>query len=1139
MRRLLLASASAMALMVLSGGSVSAQVNWTGTTSTNWTTGTNWSGGTAPVAGNVVNIATTSPNPTVLGVGGAAVGATSNIFVGVTAGSTGNLTIQNGTLTSSGATTHIGSQAGSTGTVTVTGAGSQWVVTASQIRIGQAGTGTLTIQNGGLVVVSPGVNPAVVGGLAGSSGTLNITSGGVLQAPSLQSSTGSAQVNFDGGILRANQNNITTFIGGFLPGELNLAAGGLTIDSGSFNVGTDAASGLSGVGGLTKIGSGTLALRASSTYTGETVIGAGTLSLTGAGSVAASSRVVANGTFSISGLTAASSSIQSLAGSGAVTLGTKTLTITNANDTFAGIISGTGGVTVSGGTQTLSGANTYTGGTTISAGTLQLGDGGASGSLIGNVTNNGTLAFNRSDAVTFGGIVSGAGAVNQVGAGTTILTAANTYTGGTAISAGTLQLGSGGTSGSIIGDVTNNGTLAFNRSDALTFTGAISGAGAVKQIGAGTTILTAANSYSGGTTISAGTLQLGNGGTGGSLIGDVVNNSVLAFNRSNALAFTGAISGTGAVNQIGAGTTILTAASNYTGGTTISAGTLQLGNGGTTGSIVGDVLNNGTLAFNRSDSVAFAGSISGSGIIRQLGTGLTNLTGNSATFAGTTSVEAGTLAINGSLCGTTNVLAGGTLQGIGTVCDTSNAGIVAPGNSIGTLTVAGNYTGNGGTLQIETALGGDASPTDRLVVTGNTAGSTNVRVINVGGSGAQTVEGIKVVDVGGASNGTFALQGNYVFQGQQAVVGGAYAYTLQKNGISTPGDGDWYLRSSLVNPPPTTPIGPLYQPGVPLYENYGQVLLGMNELPTLQQRVGNRYWGGSEAMPRAGIPPVPGAASPTPTAFWGRIEGGHSDLQPSTTTGSTTKADQLKVQTGLDGLALENKRGRLIVGLTAQYGLTTANVASFFGNGRIRVEGTGVGSTLTWYGDNGFYVDGQAQSMFYRSDLSSTLPGSLTHGNEGFGYAFGAETGKRFGVGNGWSLTPQAQLSYSKVGFDSFADRFGAQVALRDADSLLGRAGLALNHQNIWTDRSGIVRSDIYGIANLHYEFLSGTNVDVAGTGFANAQDRLWGSIGGGGTYSWANGRYTVFGELSYNASLNDSSNNRSYKGTGGFRATW
>ena len=168
--------------------------------------------------------------------------------------------------------------------------------------------------------------------------------------------------------------------------------------------------------------------------------------------------------------------------------------------------------------------------------------------------------------------------------------------------------------------------------------------------------------------------------------------------------------------------------------------------------------NDGTLAFNRSDVVTFGGVVSGSGVIRQIGSGLTKLTGDSSGFAGTTSVEDGTLAVNGSLCGDVNVRSGGRLQGTGTVCDTNNfaGGTVAPGNcGIGTLTVAGNYVGNGGTLEIETVLGGDASPTDRLVVTGNTSGTTEVRVINLGGGGAQTVEGIKVVDVGGTSDGTF------------------------------------------------------------------------------------------------------------------------------------------------------------------------------------------------------------------------------------------------------------------------------------------------------------------------------------------------------------------------------------------------
>ncbi|MGP1667448.1 MAG: autotransporter-associated beta strand repeat-containing protein, partial [Rhodanobacter sp.] len=111
--------------------------------------------------------------------------------------------------------------------------------------------------------------------------------------------------------------------------------------------------------------------------------------------------------------------------------------------------------------------------------------------------------------------------------------------------------------------------LAFNRSDALTFDGTISGTGSVSQIGAGTTTLTGNNTYAGSTTIAAGTLQLGDGGTTGAITGNVINDGTLVVNRSGALILSGAISGTGAINQAGAGTTILTGNNTYAGGTTI------------------------------------------------------------------------------------------------------------------------------------------------------------------------------------------------------------------------------------------------------------------------------------------------------------------------------------------------------------------------------------------------------------------------------------------------------------------------------------------------------------------------------------------------------------------------------------------
>jgi len=156
------------------------------------------------------------------------------------------------------------------------------------------------------------------------------------------------------------------------------------------------------------------------------------------------------------------------------------------------------------------------------------------------------------------------------------LTGNNTYAGGTIIAAGTLLVGSGGSSGTLgTGNVTNSGTLDFDRGDTYAFGGVISGSGVVNQIGSGTTVLNGNNTYTGVTTISAGTLQLGNGGTSGSILGNVTDNGMLVFNRSDSVTFPGLISGTGLVNQIGSGTTTLTGNNSYSGGTNVTNGTLD------------------------------------------------------------------------------------------------------------------------------------------------------------------------------------------------------------------------------------------------------------------------------------------------------------------------------------------------------------------------------------------------------------------------------------------------------------------------------------------------------------------------------------------------------------------------------------
>jgi autotransporter-associated beta strand protein len=201
-------------------------------------------------------------------------------------------------------------------------------------------------------------------------------------------------------------------------------------------------------------------------------------------------------------------------------------------------------------------------------------------------TLSGTVAMSADSTVQvaaatmgrIGGIVSGDSRLTKIGAGTLELTATNTYLGGTTISAGTLSVGAGSTTGEITGDVTNNANITFNRSDSQSFAGIISGSGMLTKLGADTLTLTGNNTYSGGTTISAGTLRIGAGSNAGAIAGNVTNNATLTFNRSDAVTFAGTISGTGAVTKSGSNTLTLTSNSTYSGATTISGGSLVLQN---------------------------------------------------------------------------------------------------------------------------------------------------------------------------------------------------------------------------------------------------------------------------------------------------------------------------------------------------------------------------------------------------------------------------------------------------------------------------------------------------------------------------------------------------------------------------------
>jgi autotransporter-associated beta strand protein len=405
--------------------------------------------------------------------------------------------------------------------------------------------------------------------------------------------------------------------------------------------------------------------------------------------------------------------------------------------TLAGAITGAGSLTKSGaGTLTLTASNTYSGGTTILAGALQIGNGSTTGTITGNIANEAALIVNRTGNLNYAGIISGTGTVTKLGAGTFTISGANTYTGGTTISAGVVQVGTGGTSGSIVGDVTNNGSISFARSDVVTFAGVISGTGSLENSSTGTLKLTGANTYTGGTTISAGLVQVGSGGTTGSIVGNVTNNGSISFARSDVVTFAGVISGTGSLENSSTGTLKLTGASTYTGGTSIANGTLQIGDGGTTGSIVGNVTSSGThaLTFNRSDDLTFAGVISGPLAVTQAGAGTLTLSGTN-TYTSSTTVSAGTLQVTGALSGTSGitVASGATLGGTGSLFASNSTntltvssgatlspGVAGSNGGVGSLTVNGNLAmAAGSTLAVDIAGNTAGSGYDQLVVKGS------------------------------------------------------------------------------------------------------------------------------------------------------------------------------------------------------------------------------------------------------------------------------------------------------------------------------------------------------------------------------------------------------------------------------------
>lgn len=488
--------------------------------------------------------------------------------------------------------------------------------------------GTATIDNSGSLTFS---NSATAG-----ASTITTENGGTTSFTGTSTGGSARFITNAGGTVDISGLTSGGMTSGSIEGAGNYVLGANTLTTGSLNTSTQVDGVISGTGGgLTKVGTGTLTLTGTNTYTGATTISAGTLALTGFGSIASSSVVTVNGTFDISGLSSPpfDSFITTLAGSssGVVQLGSERLDITNGSTEFAGSIQGTGGLEIVGGTQTLSGINTYTNPTQI--------QGGATLALKGN----GSIATSLYVAFVPGFGVATLD-ISQTNAGASVGGLYDPFSFGVvALGSKTLTI----TNGSLFGGVIQDGGIGGG-------TG-----GSVVIANAATQSLFGTNTYTGTTTIAAGgELDLiSSGGSDGSI---ATSSSVVA-------------NGIFDISGLSAGTSIKSLAGS--GNVNLGANTLTITNGNATfAGIIGDGGAGGGLTM----------------------AGGTETLSGANTYTGATTVNGGRLVVDGSIVSGSTINAGGTLAGAGNVGSVAvNGGTLAPGSTAsptGTLTINGSLS---------------------------------------------------------------------------------------------------------------------------------------------------------------------------------------------------------------------------------------------------------------------------------------------------------------------------------------------------------------------------------------------------------------------------------------------------------------
>ncbi|EOI5720841.1 autotransporter outer membrane beta-barrel domain-containing protein [Cronobacter dublinensis] len=521
------------------------------------------------------------------------------------------------------------------------------------------------------------------------------------------------------------------------------------------------------------------------------------------------------------------------------------------------------------------------------------------------------------------------------------------------------------------------------------------------------------------------TLQVGTGsGDNASLQGNVTNNGTLVFNQAADYTFAGDISGSG--NLVKENTSTLTLSGNnlYSGDTTLNGGTTLLSENGTIGPDGGT----GNININDGATFASAGTVNSNVVIAAGG------------------VLASWNAVSGNENATTPA-SGNTITG-----DVTNQGTlqIAGGNNVGNaFTIDGNYTGDAGSrIVMNTEAGLDDSPTDHLAITGDSAGSSALDVVNIGGKGAQTINGIELISVGGASDATFTLD--------KPVVAGMWEYDLYQHD-----DGNWYLESKASDTPdPTpdpddngggdTPAPEVYRPEAGVY---------MANYLAAQQMFIHKRDDRDQLMLR----------DADDLNTWMYVKGEYNDGNFADSN-LKYKIRSAVVQLGSDVLSKNLSTGTLHSGfmLGAGYSDTTADARHNTRSADGRVNGYNLGVYATWQEDEklrlGSYVDSWASYSWYNSQVNGDdMPGEKYDSQ---GYAASLELGHAWLVPSEKARTmkfePQGQVIYSNLDQDYHVEYNGTRVGTPDNDAVLGRVGLKASY----VDQKAVEAWQPYGAVN-------------------------------------------------------------------------